>query len=83
MKENMMSLYRGFKEEHNACCTLDIKLSKKISKHILFKYHIYITCSQDQLQDKKLLLSNQYSYESVQTVTQNPERLERFSVPSF
>lgn len=50
---------------------------------MLFKFHIHVTCSQDQLQDKKLLLSNQYSYESVQTVIQDPERLEHFSVPSF
>lgn len=60
----------------------NIKLRKNL-KYILFNSHVYITCSQDQLQDKKFLLSNQYSYESVQTVTQNPERLECCSVPSF
>lgn len=57
--------------------------TKKTYKYMLFKFHIYVTCSQDQLQDKKLLLSNQYSYESVQNVIQDPERLERFLAPSF
>lgn len=56
---------------------------QKNYKCMLLKFHIYVTCSQDQLQDKKLLLSNQCSYESVKTVIQDPERLERFSVPSF
>lgn len=60
----------------------NIKLRKNL-KYILFKYHVYITYSQDQLRDKELLLSNQYSYESVQTVAQNPGRLGHFSVPSF
>lgn len=34
---------------------------------MLSKFHTYITHSQDQLRNKKLLLSNQYSYASVQT----------------
>lgn len=33
-----------------------------------FKFHIYVTCSQDQPQYEKWLLFNQYSYESVQTL---------------
>lgn len=50
---------------------------------MLFKFYISITCSQDQIQDRKFLLSNQYSYESVQTVIQDSERLELLSIPSF